>query len=238
MNSRVSKYLLIENYILENIEKGKYKPGDKVDSESVLKKKFNVSTITVRKAFNDLINSGYLYGIQGVGTFVAKKNIVRGLTSISFAEELRQQGYSTRLEVVDINRVSNPKIAKILGLDNDSNIICVERVRYANNTAVAYHMSYCSCLSLEQAKDTFKSNSFYSVLKKYGKEIDWVQETYSVETLTDKKICSKLKLKIGDPTFFTKRVAYDELDNAIEYGETYFVKDWYSVTVTIDSKKR
>lgn len=238
MNEKVSKYLLIENYILQNIEKGKYKPGDKIDSESILKKKFNVSTITVRKAFNDLINSGYLYGIQGVGTFVAKKNIVRGLTSISFAEELRQQGYSTKLEVIGINKVSNPTIAKVLGLENDKNLLCVERVRYANNTAVAYHISYCACLSLQQASDVYKSNSFYSVLKKYNHEIDWVQETYSVEVLNDKKICNKLKLKIGDPTFFTKRVAYDELDNAIEYCETYFVKDWYSVTVTIDSKKR
>jgi len=238
MAASVSKYLLIENYILENIEKGKYKPGDKVDSESVLKKKFNVSTITVRKAFNDLINSGYLYGVQGVGTFVAKKSIVRGLTSISFAEELRQQGYSTRHEIIDLQEIKDPMISKILGIDSDKDLICLKRVRYADNTAVAFHISYIPCLDFNQAKDIYKSSSLYSVFKKYGHEVDWVQETYSVENLNDKLICDKLKLKKGESIFFTKRIAYDELDNAIEYGETYFVKDFYSVTVTIDSHKR
>lgn len=230
-----SKYLLIEDYILDKIEKGKFKPGDKVDSESELKKKFNVSTITVRKAFNDLINSGYLYGVQGVGTFVAKKSIVRGLTSISFSEELRQQGYSTKHEIVDLFEVKDPKINKILAIDSDRKLICIKRVRYADNTAVAFHISYIPCLTMLQAKDIYKSSSLYSVFKKYGHEVNWVQETYSVENLNDKLICNKLKLKKGEATFFTKRISYDDLDNAIEYGETYFMKDFYSVTVTIDS---
>ena len=72
------KYQRIERDIITSIKNGDLKPGDKVDSESVLKKKYGVSTITVRKAFSDLINDGYLVGVQGAGTFVAKNCLPLG----------------------------------------------------------------------------------------------------------------------------------------------------------------
>ena len=73
MEYKIAKYFQIEQDIINAIKSGDLQPGDKVDSESVLKKKYNVSAITVRKAFNDLINEGYLIGVQGVGTFVTNK---------------------------------------------------------------------------------------------------------------------------------------------------------------------
>lgn len=56
MEYKVAKYFQIKQDIINDIKSGSLKPGDKIDSESVLKKKYSVSTITVRKAFNDLIN--------------------------------------------------------------------------------------------------------------------------------------------------------------------------------------
>ena len=49
MDYKVPKYVQIKTDIINAIKSGKLKPGDKVDSESVLKKKYNVSSITVRK---------------------------------------------------------------------------------------------------------------------------------------------------------------------------------------------
>ena len=110
MEYKVAKYFQIEQDIIAAIKSGQLKPGDKVDSESVLKKKYNVSTITVRKAFTDLINEGYL-GIQGLGTFVAKKQMIRGLTSLSFSDELLQQGYEIDMHVDKIELITNAQMA-------------------------------------------------------------------------------------------------------------------------------
>ncbi len=235
MKKNVSKYLLIENDILEKIKKGKLKPGDKVDSESTLKKKYNVSTITVRKAFNDLINDGYLYGVQGLGTFVTKKQMIRGLTSLSFSEELLQQGFATATKIISIEEVYDNKICEILGLKNEP-CICFKRIRLANGMPMAFHTSYIKKINNSIEEDLKKSNSFYKALNKNGVVVSWVHETYSIRSVEDKMVYMNMGIKKGESSFFTKRIGYDDYDNPIEYSETYFNKDNYSVTVTINNK--
>jgi DNA-binding GntR family transcriptional regulator len=132
MEYKVAKYIQIKEDIIRDIKSGALQPGDKVDSESALKKKYGVSTITVRKAFNDLISEGYLIGVQGVGTFVTKKQMIRGLTSISFSDELLQQGYRIDMLVDKIEEIRNPVIADILEIPHDQTITCVRRVRLAD----------------------------------------------------------------------------------------------------------
>lgn len=232
MANNISKYLQIENDILEKIRSGKLKPGDKVDSESTLKKKYKVSTITVRKAFNDLINNGYLYGIQGLGTFVTKKQMIRGLTSLNLYEELVKQGYNVATKIISIEETKDKRILEILGID-DGKCICFRRVRLVDGTPFAFHTSYFKLEDDDIIEDIKRSNSFYRALNKNGIEVSWVQETCSVRLFEDKTIYTNMGLKKGDPSFFTKRIGYDDYDNPIEYSETYFNKDYYSVTVTI-----
>jgi len=69
--SNVPKYEQIIQYIKTLIENGSYKPDDQIASEKELAKTFNVSRETVRKALEKLTFEGYLYKIQGVGTFVS-----------------------------------------------------------------------------------------------------------------------------------------------------------------------
>ncbi len=232
---KVSKYIQIKNDILKSIKNNQLKPGDKVDSESVLKKKYNVSTITVRKAFSDLINEGYLYGVQGVGTFVAKKQMIRGLTSISFSDELKQQGYQIDMIIDSVEEVFNEFVAEKLQVNKDAKLICVKRVRLADDEPIAYQISYLSSelLSLEEAQNIRKTKSFYQILKDNYIYPVWVNEKYSLKEIRDTNISKLMKLKKGSATFFAERTAFDQQENIIEYSETYFNKDSYSVSVNI-----
>lgn len=238
MNYKVPKYYKIEQDIIEAIKSGELKPGDKVDSESTLKKKYNVSTITVRKAFNDLINDGYLVGIQGVGTFVAKKQMIRSLTSISFSDELIQQGYEIDINVISIEEIHNYNIAEKLGIDKNTPIICVKRVRLANGEPLAFHTSYVDSnkLSLKDAEKIKELKSFYKTLESHQLIPKWVNENYSVKEVNDPTISNLMKIKKGSATFFAKRTAFDEFNQIVEYSETYFSKDMYSVNVNIKFK--
>ena len=235
MEYRVAKYFQIEQDIIKAIKSGELKPGDKVDSESVLKKKYNVSTITVRKAFNDLINEGYLFGVQGVGTFVAKKQMIRGLTSISFSDELLQQGYRIDMHVDKIEEIVNENIAEKLEIPKEQSIVCVGRIRLANDEPIAYQTSFVDSrlLSIDQAKKIYENKSFYKTLAEYKISPVWANENYSVKEVNDNRIAKLMKIKKNTATFFVKRVAVDESEKIIEYAETYFNKDWYSVTINI-----
>ena len=235
MEYKVAKYFQIEQDIMSAIKSGDLQPGDKVDSESVLKKKYNVSTITVRKAFNDLINEGYLIGVQGVGTFVAKKQMIRGLTSISFSDEMLQQGYEIDMHVDKIEEVVNASIADKLEIPHDQKMVCVRRIRLANDEPIAYQSSFVDSriLSLNQAKKIYENKSFYKTLAEYKIVPVWVNENYSVKEVNDNRIAKLMNIKKSTDTFFVKRIAFNELDEIIEYAETYFNKDWHSVTVNI-----
>ncbi|MDF2655147.1 MAG: hypothetical protein K0R19_1621 [Bacillota bacterium] len=235
MEHKVAKYIQIKEDIISDIKSGMLQPGDKVDSESALKKKYNVSTITVRKAFNDLISEGYLMGVQGVGTFVTKKQMTRGLTSISFSDELLQQGYQIGMLVDLIEEVRNSNVAEKLEIPADQSMICVRRVRLANDEPIAYQSSFVDSriLSMEQAEHIRENASFYKTLKDAKIFPVWASENYSVKQVTDGRIAKLMNMKKNTDTFFVKRLAFDEFDKVIEYAETHFNKDWYSVTINI-----
>ncbi|NLK22400.1 MAG: GntR family transcriptional regulator [Epulopiscium sp.] len=65
------KYIKVKEFIKKYIADGELKNGDKLFSEHELANKFQISRHTVRKAIGELINEGWLYQIQGKGTFVA-----------------------------------------------------------------------------------------------------------------------------------------------------------------------
>jgi len=71
MEDNIPKYLRIKKDVIEQIQNKTFKPNDAIPSESQMKLKYHVSTITVRKAFTDLIKGRYCYAVQGKRAFVA-----------------------------------------------------------------------------------------------------------------------------------------------------------------------
>jgi GntR family transcriptional regulator, arabinose operon transcriptional repressor len=64
------KYQKLRDYLIETIQSGKIHVGDKIYSENELAETFEISRNTVRQAIGELVNEGWLYRVQGKGTFV------------------------------------------------------------------------------------------------------------------------------------------------------------------------
>ena len=64
------RYQLLKEHLITKIRSGEYVNGAKIDSEPVLCKRFQLSRNTARQALQELENEGFLYRIQGKGTFV------------------------------------------------------------------------------------------------------------------------------------------------------------------------
>ena len=60
----------IINHLLTLIEKGQH--GDMLPSQNELRRQFNVSTVTVRKALEKLEDIGCIYRHQGKGCFIRR----------------------------------------------------------------------------------------------------------------------------------------------------------------------
>lgn len=68
----MAKYLEISETLKKEILEGKYRQDSKLPTEYELVSRFNVSRQTVRQAIGCLKNEGYLYQVQGSGTYVSK----------------------------------------------------------------------------------------------------------------------------------------------------------------------
>ena len=74
------KYLKVKEYLLGLIEKGK--EGDLLPSENELCRFFGVSSITVRRAFNELERDALIHRKKGKGTFVKRKKQREKITGL------------------------------------------------------------------------------------------------------------------------------------------------------------
>lgn len=64
-------YEQLKNQIRAQIFSGELKAGEMLPSIRTLAKELTIGIITAKRAYDDLIDEGYLYAVQGKGVFVA-----------------------------------------------------------------------------------------------------------------------------------------------------------------------
>ncbi|MEG1134735.1 MAG: GntR family transcriptional regulator [Cellulosilyticaceae bacterium] len=87
INSFVPLYYQLKKIIIDMIENEEIKPDETIPSEPKLMTIYDLSRTTVRKAIDELVNEGYLYKIQGKGTFVKGRGFEQALIKLSGCSE-------------------------------------------------------------------------------------------------------------------------------------------------------
>ena len=72
--SAIPIYEQIKNAIREEILSGKLVAGEKLPSVRALARELSISILTVKKAYDELENEGFIESRQGLGTFVGKED--------------------------------------------------------------------------------------------------------------------------------------------------------------------
>ena len=76
------KYQVLKRSLLNMIGSGEFEGGQKLPSESELQKKYEVSNTTARRCLDELAGEGYVYRVQGKGTFVSHLAHICGKQSL------------------------------------------------------------------------------------------------------------------------------------------------------------
>ncbi len=84
MQLKISKRDTARDYLLQELRSGKYPAGTKFLSENDLIRELGISKNTVREAISSLVSDGFLFRIQGSGTYVkeTESKVTRQLTLI------------------------------------------------------------------------------------------------------------------------------------------------------------
>lgn len=231
-------YYRVKEDIINKIKDGTYKIEEKVPGENELQKIYNVSSITVRKALSDLVNEGYLYRIQGKGSFVAKPKINRLLNLMSFTDELKEKGIEASTMIIEIKTIVDESIAKKLLVNKDMGITVVKRLRLADGVPIALQTSFLpeNILSNSDAKQLEQVESLYKILSAKGIAPYGANEIYNITILEDKAICALFNKKKGTPAFYVKRTTYNKEGIVFEYAESVLIWDRYSIEVELKSQ--
>lgn len=170
--SNIPLYVQVYREMRSNIESGRWLPKQRIPSESELVEAYGVSRITVRRAIDELVKEGALVREKGQGTFVAPpKHSYRFTTLTSFTQELIEKGLRPGTKILDFRIIpACADLARHLRISLSSEVVRIERQRFADGEAVALNLSHVPhrlCMGISE--DEVAANSLYKLLEvKYG----------------------------------------------------------------------
>src|SRR5712664_3085162 len=135
-------YQRIRGAIHKRIESGQLRTGDPVASERDLAKTHQVSLMTARHALATLEREGMVERRRGIGTFVASPKIHFNKL-MSYTEQMAGRSLIAGSKVLFLKAVaSDHEAAARLSLPPTSNVIKLERLRYAAGEPLAFETCY------------------------------------------------------------------------------------------------
>jgi GntR family histidine utilization transcriptional repressor len=109
VSSQPPLYEQVKHHVLARIRSGERRPGQRVQSEHELVRELKVSRMTANRALRELVQSGVLARIAGLGTFVADLPAAAHPLKIrNIASEIRARGHRHRAAVVSVERCAVP----------------------------------------------------------------------------------------------------------------------------------
>lgn len=223
----MEKYKIIETGIINAIQTGKIKPGEKLPGEVELCEKYNVSRVTVRNAILNLASAGKVYRRAGDGTYVSEKPYVNTTGQArSFSEDMIQNGKkpgSVLLNFKISKAKKNEFIAEKLRLKENESFYEIERLRTGDGIPIAISYTYIPFKMMPDFNiDRVTSGSLYSYFNElYELELVRKERTMSAVMPTKEQ---KKALKISDePLLKICHPSYTKTGAIVEYSETYYV---------------
>jgi len=228
-------YYKLQTALLQNIENGQWAPGECIPPERTLAEDFKVSIGTVKKALMNLVYEGYLYRIQGKGTFVAGTMLHReSLRYYRFIEDFNGREAGLKIKLLDLKTVTGQKpYNRYLKLKATQQLYEIKRSFYFNDKPVVYSISYLPC-EMFHALHTFPVSFFekgtlYEALEKnYGVPTIFNRELFQAAT-ADARMAEWLQTRTGTPLLIIDMLAFTYKEQPYEYRRSYCLTDKRSI---------
>ncbi len=198
-NSALPIHLEIQLDIEGKIERGEWRPGDRVPVEQELTKVYNCSRMTVSKALSRLSAAGLVVRKRRSGTFVAMPRLAEPLLTIPDirAEVLStDRTYSFTILGRTIRTVTDLTDANHLGVPLRSPMLCIDVMHYADSLPFALEARQINLNVVPGAADeTFEEISPGEWLVAH---FAWSEGEHSLRAISaDEILARQLKISVG-----------------------------------------
>ena len=222
----------LEQELRRRMELGHF--ADRFPTDRELMEIYGVSRHTARHAVSQLGADGILRRSRGIGTSVDSRTFERSLGALySLFQVVEESGVPQHSEVRTLERVRDPAIAARLGLPADSELVYIDRVRFAGNEPLALDRIWLPVHLAEPLLDAdFTRTSLYNELdRSIGKRPNegWERIHPAIPT-AEERTC--LELEEGAAVFSIERLGTHNGDplewrvTTIRGDRFTFVADW------------
>ena len=230
-DSKVPLYYQLKEQIQKDILNGGYQEGDLIPSERELSDQYGLSSTTIRRALNDLVQENFLERKAGKGTFVRQKKVRRDLrTVIGFTKNMQEMGLQPSTQVLSVRVLNaNPFARKRLGLIKGEKVVRLERLRLADGIPMMLETRYIRtdlCPGVE--KEDLSSSLWKVFEEKYGLKPTRHSQNMNIAQVSN-HAAELLTLKNGTHVFLIIGVTYVKDSVPIECEESQYRADKYEL---------
>ncbi|GAB2021548.1 GntR family transcriptional regulator [Pseudolactococcus yaeyamensis] len=237
----MNKYQVIYNDFRNKIVKGTYKAGQLLPKETEVGEIFTASKMTVKKAFDMLVNDGFIIKQRGKGTFVqdispsemeilAEANQFLGTSALNPKKDVTSEVYE--FATIDVpNKVSDK-----LNMKPDGKVYKIVRVRQIDGAPTVLEYTYMPIAVIPDLKlKNVQRSIYYYIEHKLGLKIATARRTISARKATDDE-AEKLQLIKNDPVVEVKQIGYLADGIAFESSTSIHRYDAYEFEVILHRK--
>ncbi len=234
----MNKYQVIYNDFRNKIVKGIYQAGDLLPKETEVGESFGASKMTVKKAFDMLVNDGFIIKRRGKGTFVqdispsemeilAEANQFLGTTALYPRENVTSEVYE--FEIITVPE----KVADRLNMKPDGKVYKIVRVRQIDGEPTVLEHTYMPITVIPDLKfKNVQRSIYYYIEHQLGLKIATARRTISARKATADE-AEKLHLMINDPVVEVKQIGYLADGSAFESSTNIHRYDAYEFEVIL-----
>jgi GntR family transcriptional regulator len=232
-------YYKLQTEIQKKIENGRWAPGQRILAERTLAENYKVSIGTVKKALLNLVHEGYLYRIQGKGTFVAGTTLrPESLRYYRFLRNFTDDEADLKIKLLELKRINGRQPHnRYLKIRPHQNLYELKRLFFHKQIPIVYSISYLPQKLFKNLHEfpihLFEKVTLYEALeKKYGVPTIYNQQLFGA-TLTDTMTAKLLRIENGKAILFIEMLSFTYKDKPYEYRKSYCVTDGRKVFTEI-----
>lgn len=224
-------YRQIKDLLVQALDRGDWKPGEAIPSETELALRFQVSQGTVRKAVDELAAENLLLRRQGKGTFVSTHHEAR--VRFRFLRLAPNQGdvQPAESQMLDCKRVrASTEIARALELKAGDTVVAIRRLlSFASVPTVVDDIYLPGALFKGLTAELLNgySGPLYGFLEtEFG--ISMVRAEEKVRAVNaDAGVSALLGIEKDTPILKVDRISFTYADRPVELRMGHYVTDRY-----------
>jgi GntR family transcriptional regulator len=218
---RLPLYQRLRDQLAQQIANNRWRPGEAIPTEAALSAEYCLSTGTVRKAIDMLVNDNILERQQGRGTFIRRPQFQSSLFRFFRFQTAAGERQVPESRILSIEPMTAPSaVAQALSLAPESPVIRLMRVRLLDAQPVLAEEIWLPRIQFQALLDLDLGQQgplLYPIYEKFcGQVIAYAEETLTADLVSEVH-ARLLQIPVNSPVVVIERLARNYAGQPLEW---------------------